>query len=297
MPVEKNAALVLDEEVPLGDRRNAAFMSTMVTYGRGKGLVTGTGMNTQIGLIAEMIQSFEEEDTPLQKKLEHLGKVLGTVCIAICAFVFVYGLIRDTQLTDVLNIGFVNYLQAEQKDIINLFMTAVSLAIAAVPEGLPAIVTICLALGMQQMVKRNALIRKLPAVETLGCATVICSDKTGTLTQNEMTVVQGWAGGQRFRLTGEGYSPTGQFSVDGKTADPRTDPDATVLLHGAIALQRREAGGRQRRRRRPLLADHRRPHRGRPGRRGRQGRVPARRPGSGPARVCRRSRSIRTASG
>ena len=195
VPVEKNAALVLDNEAPLGDRRNSAFLGTLITYGRGKGIVTGTGMRTQIGLIAEMIQSYEEEDTPLQKKLEHLGKVLGTVCIAICAVVLFYGLIRDTHLTDVLNTGFVDYWQAEQKDIINLFLTAVSLAIAAVPEGLPAIVTICLALGMQQMIKRNALIRKLPAVETLGCATVVCSDKTGTLTQNEMTVVQGWAGG------------------------------------------------------------------------------------------------------
>jgi Ca2+-transporting ATPase len=234
VPVEKNAAAVLDKDIPLGDRKNSAFMSTMVTYGRGKGLVTDTGMHTQIGLIAEMIQSYEDENTPLQQKLEHLGKVLGTICIAICAFVFVYGLVRDTHLTDVFTIGFLSYLQAEQKDIINLFMTAVSLAIAAVPEGLPAIVTICLALGMQQMVKRNALIRKLPAVETLGCATVICSDKTGTLTQNEMTVVQGWGGNKRFRISGEGYSPSGQFAVDGKPFDTRTDPDAAVLLHGAL---------------------------------------------------------------
>ncbi len=234
VPVEKNAALVLDQEAGLGDRKNSAFMSTMVTYGRGKGLVTGTGMRTQIGLIAEMIQSYEEEDTPLQQKLEHLGKVLGTICIAICVVVLVYGLIRDTHLTDVLNTGFLNYWEAEKKDIINLFLTAVSLAIAAVPEGLPAIVTICLALGMQQMVKHHALIRKLPAVETLGCATVVCSDKTGTLTQNQMTVVQGWAGDKRFRITGEGYNPIGQFSVDGKPSDLRTDPDATVLLHGAV---------------------------------------------------------------
>ena len=181
-----------------------------------------------------MIQSFEDEDTPLQKKLEHLGKVLGTACLAICALVFIYGLFRDTHLTDALNSGFLNYLEAEKKDIINLFMTAVSLAIAAVPEGLPAIVTICLALGMQRMIKHHALIRKLPAVETLGCATVVCSDKTGTLTQNEMTVVQGWAGGKRFRITGEGYSPNGQFFMGGKPFDPRTDPDATVLLHGAL---------------------------------------------------------------
>jgi Ca2+-transporting ATPase len=234
VPVEKNAALVLDREAGLGDRKNSAFLSTMVTYGRGKGLVTGTGMRTQIGLIAEMIQSYEAEDTPLQQKLEHLGKVLGTICIAICVVVLVYGLIRDTHLTDVLNTGFLNYWEAEKKDIVNLVLTAVSLAIAAVPEGLPAIVTICLALGMQRMIKHNALIRKLPAVETLGCATVVCSDKTGTLTQNQMTVVQGWAGGKRFRITGEGYNPNGQFFVDGKPSDPRTDPDATVLLHGAV---------------------------------------------------------------
>ena len=234
VPVEKNAGVVLDKDIPLGDRKNTAFMGTLITYGRGKGLVTGTGMHTQIGLIAEMIQSFEDEDTPLQKKLEHLGKVLGTACLAICALVFIYGLFRDTHLTDVMNSGFLNYLEAEKKDIINLFMTAVSLAIAAVPEGLPAIVTICLALGMQRMIKHHALIRKLPAVETLGCATAICSDKTGTLTQNEMTVVQAWAGGKRFRITGEGYDPNGQFFVDGKPFDPRTDPDASVLLHGAL---------------------------------------------------------------
>jgi len=234
VPVEKHAAAVLEKEIPLGDRKNSAFMSTMVTYGRGKGLVTGTGMSTQIGLIAEMIQSYEEEDTPLQLKLQQLGKVLGSICIGICVVVLVYGLIRDTRLTDVFNIGFAEYLRAEQKDIINLFMTAVSLAIAAVPEGLPAIVTICLALGMQQMIKRNALIRKLPAVETLGCATVICSDKTGTLTQNAMTVVQGWAAGKRLRITGEGYNPAGQFTLDGAPFDPHADPDTSVLLQGAV---------------------------------------------------------------
>jgi len=234
VPVEKKAGVVLDKEIPLGDRKNTAFMGTLITYGRGKGLVTGTGMNTQIGLIAEMIQSFEAEDTPLQKKLEHLGKVLGTACLAICALVFIYGLFRDTHLTDALNTGFLNYLEAEKKDIINLFMTAVSLAIAAVPEGLPAIVTICLALGMQRMIKHHALIRKLPAVETLGCATVVCSDKTGTLTQNQMTVVQAWAGGKRFRITGEGYSPNGEFFAGTEPFDPRTDPDATRLFHGAL---------------------------------------------------------------
>jgi Ca2+-transporting ATPase len=234
VPVEKHAAQVLDKEIPLGDRRNCAFMSTMVTYGRGKGLVTGAGMNTQIGMIAEMIQSYEDEDTPLQLKLQQLGKVLGTACIAICGIVLIYGLFRDTRLTDVFELGLMEYLRAEQKDIINLFMTAVSLAIAAVPEGLPAIVTICLALGMQQMIKRNALIRKLPAVETLGCATVILSDKTGTLTQNEMTVVQGWTAGKRFKVTGEGYAPSGQFLLEDRPFDTASDPDARLLLQGAL---------------------------------------------------------------
>jgi Ca2+-transporting ATPase len=234
VPVEKHAAVMLDKEIPLGDRKNSAFMSTMVTYGRGRGLVTGTGMNTQIGMIAEMIQSYEDEDTPLQQKLQQLGKVLGTACIAICAVVLVYGLFRDTRLTEIFTLGFFEYLRAEQKDIINLFMTAVSLAIAAVPEGLPAIVTICLALGMQQMIKRNALIRKLPAVETLGCATVICSDKTGTLTQNEMTVVQGWSAGKRFKVTGEGYNPQGEFFIKEERFDTSGDPDARLLLQGAL---------------------------------------------------------------
>ncbi|MCE5266110.1 MAG: cation-translocating P-type ATPase [Deltaproteobacteria bacterium] len=230
LPVEKNAAVVLDKEIPLGDRANTVFMSTLITYGRGRGIVAGTGMHTQIGLIAEMLQSYEEEDTPLQKKLEQMGKILGTACLFICGVVFVYGLFRDTQLMGILDTGFLQYLSTEKKDIINLFMTAVSLAIAAVPEGLPAIVTICLALGMQQMIKRHALIRKLPAVETLGCTTVICSDKTGTLTQNKMTVLQGWAGGKRFNVTGQGYDPTGEFILDGGPFDARKDPDVSALL-------------------------------------------------------------------
>ncbi len=235
VPVEKDPVVVLDNDIPLGDRRNTAFMGTLITYGRGRGIVTCTGMNTQIGLIARMIQSFEDESTPLQKKLAHLGKVLGTACLAICAIVFVYGLFRDTRIGSVVDVGLLAYLGAERSDIINLFMTAVSLAIAAVPEGLPAIVTICLAIGMQRMIKHHALIRKLPAVETLGCATVICSDKTGTLTQNQMTVVQGWAGGRHFRISGEGYNPIGEFQRDRQRFDPREDPDAAALLQGAIA--------------------------------------------------------------
>ncbi|MFO1199288.1 MAG: HAD-IC family P-type ATPase [Burkholderiaceae bacterium] len=234
VPVEKSAAVVLDDDAPLGDRRNSAFMGTLISYGRGRGIVTATGMGTQIGLIAEMIQSFESEDTPLQRKLEHLGKVLGSACLAICALVFVYGLFRDTNLAGALSGGFLDWLAAERKDIVHLFMTAVSLAIAAVPEGLPAIVTICLALGMQRMIRHHALIRKLPAVETLGCATVVCSDKTGTLTQNEMTVVRAWAGGRALRVSGEGYAPQGQFFAGGERVDPLRDPDAALLLRGAL---------------------------------------------------------------
>ena len=234
VPVDKNAKVVLDKEIPLGDRKNSAFMSTLVTYGRGKGLVTGTGMHTQIGLIAEMLQSYEDEATPLQKKLDQLAKVLGILCLSICGIIFIYGLIRDTHMGTIFSQGFMAYLTAEKKDIIELFMTAVSLAIAAVPEGLPAVVTICLALGMQKMIRRHALIRKLPAVETLGCTTVICSDKTGTLTQNEMTVVQGWAGGKLFKISGEGYNPTGQFSRNGQSFDPLKDPSASLLLHAGL---------------------------------------------------------------
>ncbi len=234
VPVDKNANVVLDKEIPLGDRKNSAFMSTLVTYGRGRGLVTSTGMHTQLGLIAEMLQSYEEEETPLQQKLDQLGKTLGIVCLAVCGIIFIYGILRDTHPGMILKEGIMAYLSAEKKDIVHLFMTAVSLAIAAIPEGLPAVVTICLALGMQRMIRRHALIRKLPAVETLGCASVICSDKTGTLTQNEMTVVQAWAGGKRFKIGGEGYSPTGQFSIDGQVFDPGKDPNASLLLHGGL---------------------------------------------------------------
>ena len=242
VPVEKDASALLDPAAPLGDRTNSAFMGTMISYGRGKGLAIGTGMNTQMGMIAEMLQSFENEQTPLQKKLEHLGKVLGSVCLIICALVFIYGLFRDTHLAQAIGGDFMAYLRAEEKDIINLFMTAVSLAIAAVPEGLPAIVTVCLALGMQQMIRHNALIRKLPAVETLGCATVICSDKTGTLTQNEMTVLQGVAGDCQFKVSGEGYVPQGEFFTgasandfaDAQRFQPQEYPDVSLLLRGAL---------------------------------------------------------------
>ncbi len=234
VPVNKDARVVLDRDIPLGDRKNSAFMGTVVSYGRGTGLVTSTGMHTQFGLIAEMLQSYEDEDTPLQQKLDELGKILGVISLVVCGIIFIYGILRDTEPGLIFSQGFRLYLQAHNHDIIELFMTAVSLAIAAVPEGLPAVVTICLALGMQRMVRRHSLIRKLPAVETLGCATVICSDKTGTLTQNEMTVVQGWAEGKIFQVSGEGYNPVGEFrNLDGSNCDPQQDGVISLLLFGA----------------------------------------------------------------
>ena len=231
--VEKIAALTLAAEIPLGDRRNAAFMGTLVTYGRGRAVITATGMATEIGQIAEMIQSYESEKTPLQNKLEHLGRVLGTLCLAVCGLVFLYGVLRDTHPGTIVASGWVVYLDAEKHDLISLFMTAVSLAIAAVPEGLPAIVTICLALGMQRMVRNHALIRKLPAVETLGCATVVCSDKTGTLTQNAMTVVSLWVAGRDLQARSEPPSPAEAFVAGDVPLDPGGDSLLACLLAGA----------------------------------------------------------------
>jgi len=211
VPVQKNAAVVVDSTASLGDRKNTAFSGTVVTYGRGKGVVVSTGMHTQIGLIATMLQSVEEEETPLQRRLDQLGKTLGWACLVISGLVFLSGLI-------------------EGGDILDMFMIAVSLAIAAVPEGLPAVVTISLALGMRQMVKRHALIRRLSSVETLGSATVICSDKTGTLTQNAMTVTRIWVDGKALEVTGSGYSPKGDFIDDGKKADVHSFPGISTAL-------------------------------------------------------------------
>lgn len=169
VPVEKSADTIEQEEIDLGDRENMLFSSSLITYGRGKGIVVETGMNTEVGKIAGIINSAEETQTPLQEKLNKLGKTLGIAALVICAIIFVIGLLYG-------------------KDPIEMFMTAVSLAVAVIPEGLAAVSTIVLAIGVQRMVKRHAIVKKLPAVETLGSTTVICSDKTGTLTQNKMTV-------------------------------------------------------------------------------------------------------------
>lgn len=169
VPVEKDESPLSMKNVPLGDRVNMGYSGSLVTYGRGEGIVVGTGMDTEVGKIAKMIQSVEEVETPLKKKLQVLGKVLGIAALAICAVIFIVGV-------------------AYGKEIFEMFLTSVSLAVAAIPEGLPAIATIVLAIGVQRMVRRNAIVRRLPSVETLGSATVICSDKTGTLTLNKMTV-------------------------------------------------------------------------------------------------------------
>ena len=169
MPVEKNTEKIVDPEVGIGDRVNMLFSSSLVTYGRGKGIVVETGMTTEVGKIAGMINETEKQETPLQNKLNKLGKTLGIAALLICVFIFVIGLLQG-------------------KEPIHMFMTAVSLAVAAIPEGLAAVSTIVLAIGVQKMVKKNAIVKRLPAVETLGSSTVICSDKTGTLTQNKMTV-------------------------------------------------------------------------------------------------------------
>lgn len=169
VPVEKITDVIEDEEIGIGDRKNMLFSSSLVTYGRGKGIVVETGMNTEVGKIAGMINNTQKQQTPLQQKLDKLGKTLGIVAIVICIIIFLIGIMQG-------------------KNWMAMFMTAVSLAVAAIPEGLVAVSTIVLAIGVQKMVKKNAIVKKLPAVETLGSSTVICSDKTGTLTQNKMTV-------------------------------------------------------------------------------------------------------------
>ncbi len=183
-------------EIPLADRRNMVFAGTSAVSGKARAIVWTTGMATELGRIAGMIQQIDGETTPLQKKLEEFGKWVVYLCFALVGLVFLLEWLRGGKMIDV-------------------FLTSVSLAVAAIPEGLPAVVTIALALGVQRMVKRHALIRKLPSVETLGCATVICSDKTGTLTKNEMTVQAVYAGGRVYSVNGIGYAPEGEILSDG----------------------------------------------------------------------------------
>lgn len=215
--VEKDAKDVLPRDTAVADRRNMAYMSTITTGGQGRGVVVATGMQTEIGHIANLLQSYEREPTPLQKHLAKIGRVLVIICLILVGLIFLLGLLRGHPLLEAL-------------------LSSVSLAVAAVPEGLPAVVTTALALGLQRMVKRNALIRKLPSVETLGCVSVICSDKTGTLTRNEMTVREVSAGGSHFRVTGAGYSPQGEFF---RSTDEQSQPinaKAENDLHAVLRI-------------------------------------------------------------
>jgi Ca2+-transporting ATPase len=210
VPVKKAADRILDEGAPLGDRRNMVYSSTVVTYGKGTAVVTATGMGTELGRIAHLVQTIGRERTPLQERLEKVGRWLVYGCLLICVVVFGLGLWRGVPPVEI-------------------FLTAVSLAVAAIPEGLPAVVTIALALGVRRMVQRNALIRKLPSVETLGSATVICTDKTGTLTQSEMTVRKIGLLDRIIDVSGDGYVPHGDFMVNGQPISPE-DRDLNLAL-------------------------------------------------------------------
>jgi Ca2+-transporting ATPase len=220
VPVRKMASMVLDESAPLADRRNMVYSSTVVTYGKGKAVVTATGMRTELGRIAHLVQTMGQERTPLQERLEKVGRWLVYGCLLICVVVFLLGAWRGVPLVEV-------------------FLTAVSLAVAAIPEGLPAVVTIALALGVRRMVQRNALIRKLPSVETLGSATVICTDKTGTLTQSEMTVRKIGLLDRIIDVTGDGYVPEGGFLVDGQPISPEDRELELALKIGVLCSNAR----------------------------------------------------------
>ncbi len=216
VPVDKQADAVLPEGTVLGDRSNMVISSTVITNGRALCVVTATGMDTEVGRIAGMLMGEEDTSTPLQRKLAEISKTLSFVCLAVCAVMFGVGMLYHRPLLEML-------------------MAAVSLAVAAIPEGLPAIVTIVLALGVQRMVKHNAIVKKLPAVETLGCAGVICSDKTGTLTQNRMTVKQVWTPGDRHRreaLTIGALCNDTVLAPSGKTTG---DPTETAFVDAALA--------------------------------------------------------------
>lgn len=191
IPVLKQTEALNEEDVGLGDRINMVFSSGMVTYGRGKGIVVATGMKTEVGKIADMLQQTVDTETPMSHRLEQLGKVLGIAALIICAVIFAVGVLYGNSM-------------------MNMFMTAVSLAVAAIPEGLPAVSTVVLAIGVQRLVKKNAIIRTLPSVETLGSATVICSDKTGTLTQNRMTVVEAYVNHKRDKINRK--DPSGELN-------------------------------------------------------------------------------------
>lgn len=211
VPVQKTTGPLAGTDLELGDQGNMAFMGTMVTRGSGVGVVVGIGMKTAMGQIADLLQSAETMITPLQRKLEQLGKILIAVALFLTFLVVVIGVYQG-------------------HDLYKMFLAGVSLAVAAIPEGLPAIVTVALSLGVQRMIKQKAIVRKLPAVETLGCASVICSDKTGTMTQNKMTVTHLWSGGKTWEVTGTGYEPSGDFLLRNRSIDVNKEKSLQQLL-------------------------------------------------------------------
>src|SRR3989344_4146783 len=203
LPSEKSMEAIAQEDAPVGDRRNMLYGGTTVSHGRGKAIVTATGMQTEFGKIAAMLQNVESEETPLQKNLDRVGKALAYLAFVVVTVISGIGWYRGDTLIDI-------------------FLFGIALAVAVVPEALPAVVTISLAIGVQRMVKRHALIRRLHAVETLGSTSVICTDKTGTLTKDEMTARRIFAGGEQFDIEGAGYEPHGSFQQKGKTVEPST---------------------------------------------------------------------------
>lgn len=221
VPVAKHTAPLEGEDIPLGDQRNVGFMGTMLTRGTAKGVVVRTGMATEMGKIADLIQNTDATETPLQHRLEQLGKILIVVALALTVMVVVAGILHG-------------------QEPYGMFLAGVSLAVAAIPEGLPAIVTIALALGVQRMIQRKAIVRKLPSVETLGCASVICSDKTGTLTQNKMAVTHLWAGGELLEVTGNGYDPRGEILKQGQHVDVRKNQMLRRLLQVSVLCNNAE---------------------------------------------------------
>ncbi|MEJ5197625.1 MAG: cation-translocating P-type ATPase [Anaerolineae bacterium] len=213
LPVEKHTAPLLNEKLALGDRKNLVYSGTIVTYGRGKAVVVATGMNTEFGKITGMLQTVEAGQTPLQENLDRMGKTLAKAALVVVTLIVALGLLRG-------------------QPFIEMFIFGIALAVAVVPEALPAVVTISLALGVQRMVKRHALVRRLPVVEALGSTTVICSDKTGTLTRDEMTVRQIFVAGQLIEVSGAGYEPVGSFSRNGSVEPP--SEALLELLRGAV---------------------------------------------------------------
>jgi Ca2+-transporting ATPase len=217
---------VVGEKTPVADRSNSVFMATHINYGRGKAVITSTGMNTEFGKIAEMVQTMEEDETPLKQKLESFAKKLGIIIIAIVAVILIL------ELYEVFILGVTNGLGA-LASIINAFETSIALAVSAVPEGLPAVVTVSLALGARELAKRNAIIRKLSSAETLGATTYICSDKTGTLTKGEMTARKIYVNGKIFDVTGTGYEPKGGFLENDNIVDLKENAELALLLKAA----------------------------------------------------------------